>query len=140
MKANSQSTEQRLHLSHAQAVLWVLSAFVLFAVFAGCGKSEVDRALDSDANGYVCLKCMAKFYTERSVFPTRCPECKKPNIEQVLGYVCEADKQVTLGPRGRGAVPCSKCAKPTSRLSIPRELDFKTWGATKKTAAEVGGN
>ena len=33
---------------------------------------------------------------------------------------------------------CEKCGKTTSGLSIPRESDFKAWGAAKKTAQEVG--
>ena len=108
-------------------------------MFGGCGKSHVDEALSSDANGYLCLKCQAKFYTERTVFPTRCPQCKKPNIEEVMGFVCEADKQMTLGPRGRGAVACSKCGKMTMALALPRASDLKSWGAAKKTEAEVTG-
>lgn len=127
-------------MSHPRGIIQVLSALWLVAVFAGCGKNQVDQALDSDANGYVCLKCQAKFYTERTVFPTRCPDCRKPNIEQVLGYVCEADKQVTLGPRGRGALACGKCGKATMALSLPRKSDLKAWGAAKKTEAEVTGN
>lgn len=118
----------------------ILVAGFVAAVLAGCGKSQVDQALDSDANGYLCLKCQAKFYTNRRVFPTRCPACKQPNIEQVMGFVCDADKQMTLGPRGRGALPCEKCGKPASALALPRERDLKAWGAALKSEAEVTGN
>jgi len=114
----------------------ILAGLVLLV---GCGKNQVDQALDSDANGYLCRKCQAKFYTAREVFPTKCPECQQPGVEMVLGFVCPADQVVTLAPRGKGTAACSKCGKPTSSLSIPREADFKAWGAAKRTAAEVGG-
>ncbi len=114
---------------------------VLFAasLFAGCNEAEVDQALDSDANGYVCLACKAKFYTARKVFPTRCPDCKKPNIEQAVGFVCQADKQMTIDSRGHRSVPCKQCGATTAGLGIPREVDFKAWGAGLKTEAEVTG-
>ena len=70
---------------------------------------------------------------------TSCPQCKKPNIEQVMGFVCDADKQMTLGPRGRGGVACSKCGKTTMALALPGASDLKSWGAVKKTEAEVTG-
>jgi Zn finger protein HypA/HybF involved in hydrogenase expression len=108
-------------------------------LFAGCGKSDVDRALDSDANGFLCLKCQAKFYTDRKVFPTRCPQCQNPKVELVMGFVCSDDKHITYAPQGRGSAACEQCKKPTSALSIPREAELKAWGATKKTKSEVGG-
>ena len=117
----------------------MLAASLLLAILAGCGKSAVDQALDADANGYLCLKCQTKFYTARRVFPTHCPVCKKPNIEEVMGFVCEADKQMTLGPRSRGSLACEKCGKRTSALALPRKRDLKAWGATLKTEAEGTG-
>jgi hypothetical protein len=138
LKPHGQSPESAPRLSQVRIRLSFLFALTV-AVFGGCGKSQVDEALSSDANGYYCLKCQSKFYTERTVFPTRCPQCKKTNIEQVMGFVCDADKQMTLGPRGRGAVPCSKCGKMTMALALPRENDMKSWGAVKKTEAEVTG-
>ena len=79
---------------------------VALLLVAGCGKSTVDQALDSDANGYVCLACQAKFYTDRTVFPTRCPDCKKPDIEEALGFICQADQSVVIGPRGQRSAKC----------------------------------
>jgi hypothetical protein len=108
-------------------------------LISGCGKRQIDKALDSDANGYACLDCGAKFYTEREVFASFCPQCKKPAIQQVLGFVCPVDKHVTIDARGRGARGCEKCGKPTGAVSIPTETQLKAWGAAKKTAAEVGG-
>lgn len=119
---------------------WIAILGLVVLAFAGCGRSKVDQALESDANGYLCPQCKTKFYTARSHFADFCPQCKNNNIQQVVGYVCAVDQQMTLGQRGRGAVACSKCGKPTSGLSIPGESDLKAWGATKKTAAEVGGN
>ena len=108
-------------------------------LLAGCGKSAMDQALDSDANGFVCPSCKARFYTDRDVFPTRCPQCQKIKVEMVLGFVCPDDKHVTYAPRGHGSASCEECGKSTSSLSIPREAELKAWGATKKTKSEVGG-
>jgi hypothetical protein len=105
---------------------------------SGCKDGEAEQALDSDANGYQCLSCQAKFYTERSVFAAACPECRKPNIEQAMGYVCDQDNAVTVAPRGVRSVKCRQCQANTTGMSIPRQADFVTWGATKRAAAEVG--
>lgn len=111
---------------------------VVAALFvAGCGKNDVDAAFDSEANGYICMDCKAKFYTDRKVFPTKCPDCKKPNIQQAVMFVCQDDKQANLGPRSVRSVPCQKCGKPATGLGIPKEVDLKAWGASHKSAAEV---
>lgn len=123
----------------AAVTRFIAGALCCIALFSGCKKSAVDQALDSDANGYMCLDCEAKFYTDRDVFASYCPKCKKPNVEQVLGYVCEKDKAVAIGPRSRGARSCPKCGVPSTAVSIPRENDLKAWGAPKATGAEVGG-
>lgn len=120
----------------------VLTACVacLLLLLGACGRNQVDSALESDANGFLCVGCKLKFYTERDVFPGHCPQCKQPNVQQVVGFVCAADKTVTVNPRGRGSVPCQKCGQPTSALSIPGENELKAWGAVLKTRAEVGGS
>jgi len=118
----------------------ILLALILLVLCPGCGKRSVDQALDSDANGYYCSACDTRFYTDRDVFANYCPKCKQLNIQQVLGYVCSADQHVTLAPRGRGAVACEQCGKPTASVAIPRAKDLERWGAVKKTAAEVGVN
>lgn len=110
----------------------------LLLVWVGCSRDTVDAALDSDANGYVCLKCQAKFYTAREVFPGHCPGCRDPKPEMVLGYVCADDGTVTLAPRGKGSAACSKCGKTVTAISLPRESDLQGWGASRKTAKEVG--
>ena len=121
-----------------------LAGLICFAMasllFAGCGKSKIDQALDSDANGYLCLACKAKFYTGRDLFADFCPQCKNGNIQQVVGFVCAADQHRTIAPRGPGFRPCEQCGMTISALSIPREKDLKAWGATKRKKAEVTGN
>lgn len=121
-----------------QFILTIITGCGL-ALLAGCGKSAVDEALTADANGYICLKCQAKFYTARDVFATRCPQCQQVRPEIVLAYQCPDDKQVTLAGRGQGSATCSKCGKTVTTTALPHEADFKAWGATKRTAAEVGG-
>jgi hypothetical protein len=108
-------------------------------VLSGCGQSKIDHALDSDANGYLCLACKTKFYTEREVFADFCPQCRNANIQQVMGFVCAADQHTTIAPRGP-FLACEQCGKATSALSIPRERDLKAWGAAKRRKAEVTGN
>lgn len=117
-----------------------LSIALLGLVLAvvGCQKSQVDRGLESDANGYQCGKCAAKFYTARETFANRCPECKRPEIEQVLGFTCPADQHVTVASRSRGARKCEKCGGTTAGMVIPGEKELKAWGATRREAADVG--
>lgn len=120
---------------------WAIpSALALTLLLSGCAKSSIDRALESDANGYVCGSCTARFYTARDIFPIHCPQCKQQDIQQVVGYVCAEDKHVSLSPRGRAGMPCDKCGKPTSGLCLPHETYLKAWGAAKKTGPEVGVN
>ncbi len=142
MKGGAWSVERKTE-SSGRAVMRImkmtwLGVLLVAGLLAGCGKSRVDQALDSDANGYNCPDCRTKFYTEREVFANHCPQCKQPRIQQVLGFVCPADQHVSVAPRGRGALACEQCGKPTQGVSIPREKDLKAWGASKRTAAEVG--
>jgi hypothetical protein len=125
-----------------RAAAWGLRlvvAVVLAGISAGCGSSDaaVDAALDSDANGYLCLECKTKFYTDRRVFPTKCPACRKPNIAQAISFICQADQQLNIGPKTVRMVPCQKCGSPATGLGIPREADLKAWGAMHKTDGEV---
>lgn len=99
---------------------------------AGCGKSQVEAALDSDANGYLCLECQTKFYTDRAVFANVCPACKKGNIQPVVGFVCPADQEITIAPRGQGFHACKKCGRPTSALMIPRGKRSQSLGRTQE--------
>jgi len=115
------------------------SLFFLFAFVAvaglGCKKDVARDASDSDANGYLCLKCGAKLYTDRSVFiGPKCPKCREDNLVEVVGYRCDKDQFVTIRPaRGdsRG-VTCEKCqASLANAMFLPRGKDLQAWGAAK---------
>jgi DNA-directed RNA polymerase subunit RPC12/RpoP len=102
---------------------------------AGCKKDVAADASDSDANGYLCLDCNAKLYTDRSVFiGPRCPKCQKDRLMEVVGYWCEKDQHLTLRSRvgdRLGSPVCDKCQAPVSAMRLPREKDLKAWGAAK---------
>lgn len=115
------------------AMLFVIASAV------GCKKSDSMAALESDVNGYSCSDCKSKFYTDRKVFPTRCPDCKKQNIQEAIGYVCDADKQMTIEARNIRTVKCKQCAAPVNRIYMPQKVDLTAWGATLKTETEVTG-
>ena len=125
-------------MKRSRLIILLLTVAVA-GLLAGCGKNSVDQALDSDANGYICPGCQARFYTDREVFPTHCPQCQKPKVEPVLGFVCPDDKHVTYAARGHGSAACEQCKKVTASVSIPQEAELKAWGATKKNKSEVGG-
>jgi len=119
----------------------LLACFSLvFLAVAGCKKSTAEAAGESDVNGYLCLKCKGRFYTEQGVFAEHCPACKDFGIRPVVGYVCEKDQHVTVTPRGVGAGLCEKCRAPLAAMKLPREPELKAWGAVKKTRADVCGN
>jgi len=105
----------------------------------GCGDKQITQALESDANGYLCLACNTKFYTDRKVFPDFCPQCKNPRVTEVLGFVCGTDHHTTLGPRGRNSISCQKCGAATTGLSIPGAKELQAWGAARKEKKEVTG-
>ncbi len=115
-----------------------MSLFCLAALLAGlmgCKKDAGVAAIETDANGYICLKCGDKFYTERTVFMgSQCPQCKENTLTQTVGYYCEKDQHLTIRARQgdvRGAV-CEKCeAHLVNAMKAPREKDYKAWGATK---------
>lgn len=105
---------------------------------SGCRKDIAAEASDSDANGYVCLSCEAKLYTDRSVFiGPKCPKCQKDTLMEVVAYYCEKDQHLTLRARTgdrQGAPVCDQCQAPVSAMRLPRERDLKAWGA-KKTSS-----
>jgi len=109
-------------------------AFLSLAL-GGCRKDIAAEASDSDANGYVCLSCDAKLYTDRSVFiGPKCPKCQKDTLMEVVGYYCEKDKHLSLRPRTgdrQGAPVCAQCQAPVNAMRLPRATDLKAWGATK---------
>ena len=107
----------------------------LLACLTGCKKDAGSEAIETDANGYVCLKCGAKLYTERTAFiGPKCPKCNQETLMQAAGYYCEKDRHLTIramqGDR-QGAV-CEICqARLVNAMQMPREKDLKAWGATK---------
>ena len=115
----------------------ILLSLALLTFFFGCSRDNVEAALETDANGYICLECKEKFYTDRRVFPTKCPACKSVNVAQVVSFICDEDKEVNIGPRTLRSLPCPKCGKAATGLGIPREADLKAWGATHRSADEV---
>jgi len=112
--------------------LW-LAALALLAT--ACKRDAALEAMDSDANGYLCLKCGAKLYTERSVFiGPRCPKCQQESLMDVTGYYCPKDHHLTVRPRRGDTQPvvCEQCQQPlVNAMRAPREKDLKAWGATK---------
>lgn len=127
-------------LNTAKLVSRLLGLFLGFAFIPGCGNKAVEKALESDSNGYLCSACKVKFYTVRKVFADVCPQCKSYEIATVVGFVCPKDNHTTLAARGRGATACEKCGARTSALRMPTESDFRAWGASKKSKAEVSQN
>jgi hypothetical protein len=116
-------------------VAWLAA---LSLVATGCKKDAALEAMESDANGYVCLKCGVKLYTARSVFiGPKCPKCQEDSLMDVVGYYCAKDQHLTIRPRrgdSQGAV-CEQCQQPLANaMRSPREKDLKAWGATKTSS------
>ena len=118
--------------------LLVMCLFVMLLGATACKKDVALEAMDTDANGYVCLKCGVKLYTDRSVFiGPKCPKCQEDSLMDVVGYYCEKDQHLTIRPRRgdrQGAV-CDKCQQPLANaMRSPREKDLNAWGATKTSS------
>ena len=130
-RSRSESTLRRL--------LWLAACVV---VFAGCSRSQGFDALDTDANGYVCMKCSGKFYTARKVFlESKCPKCGQDALADVVGYKCDKDQHLTLRPKvsgPEGAAICEQCgAQLKNAMVSPHEKDLKAWGAVQNTPAST---
>jgi hypothetical protein len=102
----------------------------------GCKKPEGFEAIDTDANGYVCRNCGAKFCTSRKVFlESKCPKCQQDTLNEVVGFLCDKDKHLTIRERVPGLPARSVCERCNAVLNnamyLPREKDLKAWGATK---------
>lgn len=141
MRTLDQVTASRPIGCRARAT-WRRGSSLLFFGFAiavlvglGCKKDVASDASDSDANGYLCLKCAAKLYTDRSVFiGPKCPKCQEDTLMEVVGYRCAKDQFLTIRPaRGdsRGFT-CEKCqASLANAMFLPRAKDLQAWGAVK---------
>jgi ribosomal protein L40E len=113
--------------------------FVLCAALCGCGKQNAaENSITSDANGFFCRQCNAKFYTDSSVYADHCPQCKSADLRPVIAFVCYKDQHATLTPQGPKSIACEQCQAVASGLKMPHESELKAWGAVKKPAAEVG--
>ena len=116
-----------------------LGLVVVALGLTGCSKDPALAAIESDAYGFQCLKCQAKFYTDRkSPLGAKCPKCQQDSIEDAVGYWCEKDQHMTIRPRvsgPAGASVCEKCGTSLKNALVsPREKDLKAWGATKAGA------
>jgi hypothetical protein len=105
-------------------------------LIGGCSKSADMTAIETDAHGYLCQKCGAKFYTDRKVFlESKCPKCQQYTLVDAVGYMCEKDHHLTIRPRvsgPEGAAICEVCqAHLKNAMVSPREKDLIAWGATK---------
>lgn len=115
---------------------WRFGILIILAFFvAACRQDLATEAMDTDANGYLCLKCGVKLYTDRTVFiGPQCPKCHEELLMNVVGYSCEKDGHLTIRPR-RGdlqAPVCEQCKSPLNNtMRSPREKDLKAWGAAK---------
>jgi hypothetical protein len=131
------SRPARAGLRLGRGLLIVCVAAVLVGATA-CKKEAALEAMDTDANGYLCLKCGVKLYTDRKVFiGPQCPKCQQDTLMDVVGYYCAKDQHLTIRARRgdrQGAV-CDQCQQPLGNaMRSPREKDLKAWGATKASS------
>lgn len=114
-------------------LLLCLVALALLA--AACKKNVAAEAIDSDANGYLCVKCGAKVYTDRKVFiGPQCPKCQQETLKDVVAYECPKDHHLTMRPSGGPSQvpPCEQCqGSLANTMRLPHEKDLQAWGATK---------
>jgi DNA-directed RNA polymerase subunit RPC12/RpoP len=116
----------------------LLSLAALAVAATACKKDVAVDAIESDANGYLCLKCGTKLYTDRSVFiGPKCPKCGEDTLIEVVGYYCDKDQHLTIRAR-RGdphGMVCERCQAPLANaMRSPREKDLKAWGASKASS------
>ena len=105
-------------------------------LIGGCSKDPNMEAIETDAHGYFCQGCRAKFYTDRNVFlESKCPKCQQETLVDVTGYMCGKDHHLTIRPRvlgPEGAAICEVCRMHLKDARVePRKKDLLAWGATK---------
>lgn len=112
-----------------------LAAGMLLIFVGSCSKDPGMEAIETDANGYLCLKCGAKFYTDRKVFLEKCPKCKQDSLADATGYMCKKDHHLTVRPKvsgSEGASVCELCGMNLKNAMFePHKKDLEAWGATK---------
>jgi hypothetical protein len=126
---------RRLRSGTVRACCVLLAALAALLV-AGCSKHSGMEAIETDAHGYYCEHCGAKFYTGPNVFmEADCPKCQQYTLVDVVGYLCPADHHLTLSPQVHGhsnAGVCEVCKAPLKNAMVaPREKDLVAWGAAK---------
>ena len=116
--------------------IWLMVLVLASLIPGGCGKDPAMAAIETDAYGFQCTKCQAKFYTDKkSPLGSKCPKCQEDYIQDAVGYWCEKDKHMTIKPRvptSEGAAACEKCGASLKNAMIsPKQKDLVAWGATK---------
>jgi hypothetical protein len=128
------------HLLPARSIANFLRALMPLALVGflsgGCSKDSSMDSIETDAHGYLCQQCRAKFYTARKVFlESKCPKCQQDTLVDVVGYLCEKDQHLTIRPRvagPAGAAICEVCQTPLKNAMVsPRAKDLIAWGAIK---------
>jgi len=135
--------------SKPASALWLISLFVIFTYLMGCKEDVAQKAMESDANGYVCVN-QHKLYTDRAVFADKCPQCGTIELTEVYGYICETKPtnsndqpgcgHVTLAPRRgnkSGAVLCEQCQRVLSVVKLPSSKELAAWGGAKAGKEQV---
>jgi len=117
---------------------WAACWLGLSLLLTACGRDPARQASESDANGYLCLRCGLKLYCARDTYlGPQCPGCQQDSLMNVVGYRCERDHHLTIrASRGdaRGAV-CELCqATLQNAMVLPRERDLKAWGAKPRAS------
>lgn len=105
-------------------------------VASGCSKDPSAQSIETDAHGYLCLKCDGKFYTgAREFLESKCPKCQQDTLADVTGYWCDQDHHLSIRPRisgPAGASTCDQCRQTLKNAMVsPRQEDLVTWGAVK---------
>jgi len=121
-------------IDRGAAFVLILLGWTVLAT-GGCGKDPAMQAMETDAHGYLCMKCNAKLYTGGRVFLEDCPKCRENALVDVVGFWCEHDKHLTIRPKAagpQGASVCEKCGASLKNAMVsPREKDLLAWGATQ---------
>jgi DNA-directed RNA polymerase subunit RPC12/RpoP len=133
------STFAWLHFEAArlrQVALCAVASICAAIAITGCKPDQGYAAMETDAHGYVCLNCNAKFFTGQKEFlESKCPKCQQETLADVVGYLCVKDQHLTIRPKTsgpEGAAVCEKCGTHLKDAMVsPREKDLKAWGAIK---------
>jgi len=118
-------------------IFFVLLAGLLACV--GCRRSASFDAVNSDANGYLCAECGARFYTSENVFADHCPSCPSTDLLPLVGYVCPRDRHVTITIKSNAGMLCEQCGATVTSVKLPRARELEAWNAVRRNRAEVCG-